>query len=229
MDAYKYDHGPRRHLIRHTLTILVATALGVSAVVILLNLISSRHQHRPTPGATTLVPQKSTTTPTITINQPLYSMQLPSDWKQIKTDAHSVTWQATLKNMDNRTLQVFTDVIPTTFPVNRELPVTVQGSQLLYGELSDNCANFTPGGTLDVGQAEKMKPAPSVWQGVNFICNLPQVVDNQIGTGSTAGINTLTVTGLSQGTHSYFFLYIDRNIQPDYTIIYNALQSFQAK
>jgi hypothetical protein len=229
MDAYKYDHSPHRHRIRYSLIVLLSTAAVVWGLIATVSLVNAHKSHTVVPGGTVLVPQTNTAAPMITINEPLFTMRLPSDWKQIAVQPHSVTWQAGIKGADNRWLTIYTDVLPTTLPVNRELPITVNGNQLSYGELSDNCANFTPGGTLNVAQAALLKPTVSVWQGVNFICSLNQVVDNQVGTGSSAGINTITVTGPTDGTHNYFFLYIDRNIQPDYTIFYGAIQSFRAK
>ena len=199
---------------------------GAAGTLVWLN---ARIANKSVPGTAVSIPQNNGSSARTAFEESLYSFQLPSDWKIIATKPNSITWQATIKGADNRMLTIYTDVIPTTYPVNRELPLNVSGNQITYDDLSDNCANFTPGGTLDTGQAVKLKPAPSVWHGVNFICNLPQVVDNQIGTGSTAGVNTVTITGPTKGTHNYFFLYIDRNVQPDYTILYSALQSFRAK
>lgn len=160
-------------------------------------------------------------------------MQLPGDWKESRrittTGSHTIIWQATKKGQDNRSLQIFVDTIPSSMPVNRLMPVTVQGSGLIAGDISDNCATFTGGGTLDTKQAVLQKPTLAKWQGVDFMCNLPNVVDNQIGVGAVGNpINQVTITGPA-GTHKYFFLYTDRNIQPDYTILTDALQSFHAK
>jgi hypothetical protein len=58
---------------------------------------------------------------------------------------------------------------------------------------------------------------------------LPQYIDNRIGTGSVgSGVNGVTLTGPTSGTHNYFFLYIDRNIEPDDSILYGIIQSFRA-
>lgn len=230
--TYKYDHQRSRHIARHILIVLGISLVVVGVVTGVF--IWSTHQRSSTiHGQAAEVAQNTTPQSRLLIDEPTYTMELPGDWRQTGSQntpgVHDVSWQATIKNADNRYLTIYTDTIPATYPVNRELPLTVSGNQLSYGVLSDNCSNFTPGGTTDVVQAEKLKPSPSVWQGVNFICNFPQVIDNQIGTGSAAGVNTVTVTGPKAGTHSYFFLYIDRNINPDYTILENAIQSFKAK
>jgi hypothetical protein len=231
-NTYKYNHTVPRHLIRHVLQVLI-TAVVVIAILIGLIVLYLHRQRVSVNGVAKSVPQSTQKVAHLQINEPTFTMQLPIDWKETGSQDvptnHSISWQATAKNADNRYLTVYIDTIPTTYAVNRELPVTVHGSQLSYGALSDNCAGFTPGGTEDVAQAVKLKPAPSVWQGVNFICNLPNVIDNQIGVGSTSGVNTVTVTGPTTGTHSYFFLYIDRNVQPDYNILFDTIQSFQAK
>lgn len=182
-------------------------------------------------GGTVYVPQKNTAQ-YLNVIEPTFTMKLPSDWKKTSevdtTTTHSITWAGTSKDDNNRSLTIYIDTIPATMPVNQELPITVHGNQISYALISGNCSDFTPGGTEDVAQAVKLAPKASVWQGVNFICNLPRVVDNQIGTGSAAGVNTFVVTGPKSGTHKYFFLYNDRNIHSDESALYNAIESFRA-
>lgn len=109
--------------------------------------------------------------------------------------------------------------------VNRLMPVTVQGGSMSVGNISDNCATFTG----DASDANKSRSGQlkARWSGVDFICSMGSI-DNQVGVGAPGGINEISLTG-SQGTHKYFFLYIDRTIQPDYTILEDALTSFRAK
>jgi len=232
-NKYQYDHGPPRHLLRH-----LSVTLGVSVVILasVFGLIAydARNKQPVVIGKVAEVPQTVQAVPMLQINEPLFSMQLPIDWvetgSQDTATMHSITWQSTAKNATNRYLTLYIDTIPTTLPVNRELPLTVSGNGLASGELSDNCSDFTSGGTQNVGQAEALPPTPSTWLSVNFICNIPDVVMNQVGTGAVGSpINTVKVTGASGGTHSYFFLYTDLNIDPDYTILTNAIQSFRAK
>jgi len=232
MDAYKYDRSPYKRRIRHGLVVLAITTIIIAGIVGVLAL-ANRHKksHLPLQGTTIYVPQTSQSLSTISFDEPTFTLQLPNDWKQVSKQAHSISWQATLKNADNRSLTVYTDVIPTSQPVSRELPITVSGNQLTPGDQSDDCINFTAGGTSNVAVADQLKPAASVWDGVNFICDLPRGANNQVvGTGSLGSpVNTFTVTGPTAGTHSYFFYYEDLNIQPDYNILYTALQSFRAK
>jgi hypothetical protein len=229
---YRYGHGPSRHIGRRLLLVFVVS-LVVIAVVGGLFVWSTRRPRTTASGNASLVAQPASNTAFQMIHEPDYSFQLPSDWKetgsQDTTLVHSVSWQATLKGADNRYLTIYTDPVPTTLPLNRELPVTAHGASLSYGEISTNCEGFTADGTRDAAQADQLRPAPSVWLGVHFICNLPQFIDNQVGTGTVgSGVNSVTLTGPTSGTHNYFFLYIDRNIEPDYTILYGIIQSFRA-
>ncbi len=168
-----------------------------------------------------------------TVDEPEFIFELPGDWKETGRknlpNEHSISWQSTKKNEDNRSLKLYIDTIPTTKAVNRLVPIMAQGNSLTVGDISENCTTFTGGGTLNAQEAQKLKPAPAKWQGVDFICNLPAVIENEVGTGSAEGINTFSVNGPAKGTHKYFFLYTDHNIQPNYTIIIDALRSFKAK
>jgi hypothetical protein len=184
-------------------------------------------------GKAVSVPQLVTYVPVITIKEPTYTMQLPSDWVQVASadypNDHSVTWQATAKYYDDRILQIYVDTIPSTLPVNAELPIQATGNRFTAGTLSENCSNFTPTGTQNDLLAERLPPKESEWDSVNFICDIPRFTDNQIGTGSVGEpINSSTITGPIMGTHSYFFLFSDRNINPDESIFYNMLASFRA-
>ncbi len=229
--AYNRRHRtPRGRFLLTTLEIIVV--LGAVGIGLFVWLQHQKPKVKTVSGASISIPQTITKPAVLHISEPSFTMQLPADWKQATSvdnpTQHYVTWQGTGNDDTDRSLTIYIDIIPTTTPVNRELPLTAQNNQLSYGQISDNCSGFTPGGTQDVAQAEKLAPAPSVWQGVNFICNLPRVVDNQTGSGSSAGINTVVVNGPKAGSHKYFFLYTDRNIHPDDTILYNAIQSFRA-
>jgi len=102
------------------------------------------------------------------------------------------------------------------------------GNRITVGTLSENCSNFTPGGTQNDLLAETLPPKQSEWDDVNFICDLARFTDNQIGTGTVGSpINTTTITA-NKGHPYLFLLFSDRNIVPDETILYNALDSFRA-
>ena len=82
---------------------------------------------------------------------------------------------------------------------------------------------------MDAQKATQLQPAQARWEGVDFICNLTNVVENKVGASSAAAINTIPVEGPTKGLHRYFFLYNDQNIQPKYNILSDALNSFMPK
>jgi hypothetical protein len=167
-----------------------------------------------------------------TFNETVFTIQLPNDWKLIN---HSIspydiyTWQDTTKYQDNRNLNLYVDTIPTTLAVSRLQPVTAEGDLLQLGELSDTCINFTGSPVSSAQAAQSLPNQVAKWQGINFICDLSDYNNNSIGTSSQQGVNTVTLTGPTTGRHSFFFLYTDHNISPNYTIFSDALLSFRVK
>jgi hypothetical protein len=231
---YRYGHRSERHRPRKVLLVLAGSLLILSLIGGLVFSDLRRNGSQSVEGESKTVTQViGDSVQRIAIDEPLYSFELPGDWKEIGRQStpneHSVSWQASKKGEDNRYLTLYVDVIPPDIAVNRLLPVSAQGATLSYGDISEKCETFTGNGTVDASRGTQLKPAPAKWQGVSFICNLPRMVDNQIGTGSSEGINQVTVTGPGKGAHRYFFLYTDRNIQPNYNILYEAVRSFHAK
>lgn len=230
---YRYGHRPGRRRRTRVLIVMVVSLLIIGGVGSFIAYDLKKSENKPVEGQGRTVAQALDENINVkNIEEPAFSMELPGDWKETgrRKDAteQSITWQATKKGEDNRTLKLYIDTIPTSRAINRLLPVTAQGNTLSVGNVSDNCATFTKGGTLDAGRAEKLPDTPAKWEKVDFICSLSRVTDNEIGTGSTEGINTVTVKG-AKGEHKYFFVYTDRNIQANNMIFYNAVSSFTAK
>ena len=171
--------------------------------------------------------------PKKSIDEPTFTLQLPADWKEtarVNNELeHSITWQATKPKEDNRFITIYVDKIPKTKSFNRLLPLEAVGNGLRHGTVSDNCAAYTAKGSFDAKQAITAKDTPAKWEEVTFLCDLPKVFDNVVGTSSLEGINTLHVTGQMAGTHDYFFLYTDHNVRPNYEIFTQLLESFKAK
>lgn len=170
----------------------------------------------------------------LTIDESTFYMELPGDWKEItrvnNKVENSISWRSTKKGEENRILTLYIDLAPPNKPLNRLLPVKAEGGRMIItGDISENCASFTGGGTFDVSKAIHLPPSPAKWQKVDFLCNLPRVTDNEVGTGSTDGLNTTFVTGKIKGKHNYFFVYADRNIQAKNGILIDAIESFKAK
>jgi hypothetical protein len=95
--------------------------------------------------------------------------------------------------------------------------------------MSDVCLTFTGAPASSAQTAQSLPNQLAKWQGINFMCDLSNYNNNSVGTSSLQGINTVTLTGSTTGRHSFFFLYVDHNIQPDYSIFTNALKSFRVK
>lgn len=163
-----------------------------------------------------------------TIDEPLFTFNLPPDWKETDrrstNNENSITWQATKKKADNRWLKLYIDVIPPDLAFNRMLPIVVSGNTLTHGQMSANCKEYT---TTKEGPI--YEPVPSRWQGIDFLCDIPKWLQNNIGVGSEGVKNSINVKGLNKGEHKYMFVYTDHNIQPDYSILYEVINTFQAK
>ena len=192
-----------------------------------------RGQSKPQTGAANISQLTFDKTPKLKITEPTFTLQLPADWKEVNRmqtrEQHNITWQATKAKEDNRFMTVYIDILPRSMAVNKLLPLETVGDKLRHGGVSDNCAAYTEGGTLDAQSAAKAKETPAKWEEVTFICDLPRVFDNVVGTSSKEGINLITVTGKEAGKHTYFFTYTDHNVRPDYTIFTDIIESFQAR
>lgn len=233
-NTYRYDHRSAKQRRRRIISLLAGLLLLVGLIVGLVVWDLRRSPAKPVNGDTNTVLQSvDQGVQHITIDEPFYSFDLPGDWKEISRKdiptEHSVTWKASRQNQDNRFMTLYIDTIPTTKSLNQIVPVSAQDNTLMVGDLSGNCATFTIGGTLNATEAQKLKETPAKWQKVDFICDLPRVIDNEIGTGSTEGINTVSLVGPTKGKHKYFFLYTDHNIQPNPTIFTDVLHTFKAK
>lgn len=231
---YRYGHGtskrrPRKALLVFGFAIIL---IGLLGAFVFLDL--NRSVTPVIEGEGRVVSQVlSDNSQKITIDEPFFSFELPSDWKEVSRNENaqynSINFQATAKEKDNRYLTVYVDRIPFDKPFNRIVTVRAIGNNINYSDVSDNCANFTVGGAQGGQPVSTLRPLATKWNKVDFICNLPQLNDNQVGTASEGSPNAVTVTGATKGAHKYFFLYSDRNYQPDYNIFYDMLESFKAK
>jgi len=232
---YRFDHKNYRHS-KHSIMLILMSSILVMAVVagIVFLLVNNKTAKTKTnvTGPTKIVGQAvaPNTPKTTTVNEPDYTFQLPLDWHSvssigavINTDtSYSNDWESGGYVGSQIYFSVYVDHIPTNYPLNAILPVTANGDQILYGEQSSNCYSFTSGSSA--------VPAEATWEGVNFLCDLPDSGDNQVGTGAAGNApNTVTLTGPIMGKHNYFFLYIDRSADPNYTTFDDILTSFRAK
>lgn len=165
-------------------------------------------------------------------SQDAFNITLPADWV-FKGSSHTVhnlfSYQATKKGGDNRTLEIYVDNVPTAKAFNRMLPVFIEENRIkVTGSVSDNCVEFTGVNNINP-QTTTQSTIASKWQGVEFQCDVANRSRNLVGVG-TAATNTNIILNSSSGTkRTFYFLYIDHNINPDYKILEDALESFVAK
>lgn len=233
-NTYRYNH----HSVTHRRAFLIVvgiTAVILGAVGFIIYRDISKNGNASVESEGRIVGQVvgDNTVAGLKVDNELFSLELPEDWVELKTTdtklEKSYSWQSTKENQSSRWIKLYVDRIPADIAVNRLLPVSVKGSALSIGAVSDNCATFTEGGTLDAHEASKLKPSPAQWQEVRFICDLPGVIDNKVGVSAPGEVNSIVMTGASGGEHRYFFVYTDHTIQPNYTILKDAVESFRVR
>lgn len=222
-------HRRRRRFIKIVLiTLLLLLVFGAAIAYDLW-----KNQSEETSGGSISVIQSFGGEETLLVDEPTFSLQLPSDWQETQrletSQIKYVTWQATKQKEDNRWLTIYIDKLPKQQNLNRVVAVQPSGDRLSVGSVSSQCQSFTLGGTLDAGEAPGLRPKLTKWENVEFYCNLPRPHENEIGISSPDQIQAVTVNGENQGQHTYFFMYTDHNIHPNYQIFLNALASFHAK
>jgi len=180
-----------------------------------------------------LVPTKFDTAAQKHISEPLYELDLPADWKEsarTNTPYREVSWIGTARESISRQLDVYTDSIPSTLPVNRMVPVSGKDNSLSVGQMSSNCIDFTGNAAqLTPEQAGKSKPQLTKWEDVQFWCDVPNELRNVIAASSPEGINRVSVTGPISGKHNYFFVYTDHTAHPSDNTFLDILRSFKAR
>ena len=167
---------------------------------------------------------------TKTYNEPDFSIALPVAWQPAARPAgtpyQSYTWQTSQNGSAGEQITVYEDSIPANFAVNRVLIIHAEGDQIaLDGVASDSCDQYTISGATRIGEFG----APAKWQGVNFICDQSNTARDIIGTSSLDGANTLTMKSTNTtATHHFFFTLDNQNYgNPDYSVLYNAINSFR--
>lgn len=223
-----YQHGKKPNAKRNPKIFLQAAIfLGISLVAVALilqnDLATSTDEKTTVPIVTQVEEDKAET---ITINEPLFTFELPVDWQQVNRVqyeyANYYEWQATKQGADNRMLRLHIDIMPASYKIVRLQPLTPSGNKFLMGNLSGNCINFAKGaGTQQ--RASGNAPVEAKWENITFMCD--PINNNQtIGTGTIEG-------GIAArlGNHNYFFYYEDHNIRPNDRIFQDALRSFRIK
>ena len=226
MYRYGENHIRRRH--QRMLAAAAAVLLVVGGTILTARALHTKTNIGPTPPAIV----KQVTPPSVQtkhIDESLFSLDLPKDWKLESHDTaggnNIYTWANTVGNAGVRKLTLYIDTPQPTLGINHAIAVQGNNDQItLASDVSDNCASFTnrpTSGQTDTGMAK--------WDGLDFLCDLGNYTRDVVGTVSSDGINKIIVTGSTTGRHSLFFTYTDNDNQPNYAIYASALQSFRLK
>jgi cytochrome c-type biogenesis protein CcmE len=162
--------------------------------------------------------------------QPDFSIDIPIEWKLQPREPNTYqvfTWDV-VDRADNISIAVYEDTIPTNFAVNKALVINGQTNHIeLTGQVSDNCIKYTIDGNTQV--VNGLQGVRAKWQNVDFLCNRATTTRDVTGTSSTDGINTVILKKADGSSHKFFFTYSANQIDPNYTIFYNALSTFSMR
>jgi len=231
MDMYKIGKG-RPRWKRRTVAFFVILILGAVGILVFFMTVSKDAENSlevtNKPGGTRVYKPEGDEEKKV-FDEPLYSFLLPGDWNVSKRNEDprftSVEYQMG-KKPQNRWITIYVDRFPQELPVNRVIPVSVDGNKLNESSPSPNCANFT----IDNSNSNvKITKAPTKHENVKFICELDNTYNNVLAAGSEETGTVLTMKGISQGEHKYIILYKDHSIPSDDSPFRQALQSFTAK
>ncbi len=233
-----YKHGRAVRRINYLAGITITASVLALSGGIYFFFISKSKTSNATSNQTPLVTKhEATAGVSLTVSEPLFSMQLPGQWKESARDNdpsfHSIQWNYTGGKSSDKWVRIYMDTIPTTMAFNYLLPVVPsEGGGLSPGQISDNCVNFTQGANpanRDASTPIASESLTARWQQVTFPCDNTHTSHQVVGTGSTEGGNVVTVTGPTRGSHKYFFMFKDDNYHPDYSLFSSVLSSFKAK
>lgn len=232
---YKQGRPIRRHNFKMLLAILIIVLAVVAGIYFLF--IAQNNNKMVVISKSSIVTTTAKSSPSITIDEPLFTLQLPGQWRETARNSQpgyqSIQWNWVAKDAPGRWVRIYIDTIPANFALNYLQPVTANNNGLDLGQMSDNCVTFTQGATpstnRDVSVPQSQEALPARWQGVSFLCDNSHVSHQVVGTGSTDGGNAVTTSGPVHGAHKFFLVYADDSYHPDYSIFMNVLESFKAK
>lgn len=218
----------KRNTTHHIYVLMVLALIAISASVGSVWYLSS-HSTDTTINQVATTNEEfdpSGTKNNIKISTSLYTMELPANWKQISTNRdsryNSVQWQMQ-SDGKNRWIELYTDKLPLDTPFNKIIPVSIKGNEISIDTESDNCAKFT------IKTSDANLKVSSKWQDAAFLCDLSNKTDNIVGVSDKVTGVALHYTGITQGEHSYMFVYTDRGIPEDQNPIMTALKSLAPK
>ncbi len=156
------------------------------------------------------------------ITKPELTFEATSGWKETPVPQTAYSPRYVYKDVKNaRILEIYIDNPPQHFGVNKAIVVDSSNGLLSHDSVSDNCTTFTDGTNKD----QRTGISPAKWQEVDFLCDMSNSARAVVGTISNDGINTIIVTTASGRTYKVFITYTDNNINPDYNVFYELLNS----
>jgi hypothetical protein len=217
----------RRLAIRWGVGCVICIVLLIGAFNVLKSLLKPNSIVHQSAAITTAVNYK---TMTIKYNEPDFTIDIPNTWTVVPRPVgpyKSFTWQKSDHGTNGQQIEVFEDVIPVNFAVNRVLVAVGNQDRLSTDSAaSDNCLLFTK----NERTAASMVGVAARWRGVSFWCDQDNTQRDVVGTSSSEGINTVTLVSPSgKGSHKFFFIYTNHSVNPDYSVFYTALSSFRMK
>lgn len=225
---YRVDRREHRHRRARRNLIIIVTIVGIAALVYSLFhiRIAPKQEIKNAPSVSTSYATDEAKK--ITVDKPLFSMELPAGWKETTANASIIPtpkYTFISQSGDKQVLYMHIDQDTSNVALNRAIIVSTQANGIAYDTVSENCVTFTDPSTKDPRTAH----APARWQRANFICDMGSVERAVVGTISTEGINQVSVAGPTSGQHKLFILYVDNNINPDYSTLYSILGSLHFK
>ncbi len=163
----------------------------------------------------------------ITISKPELTFELPSGWTEDVLPPSPTAPKYSMRSPSSaaQQLQIYIDNPPQEFGLNRAIAVSGSGDGIVHASVSDNCTTYT-----DVSKRDPATGfATAKWQGIDFYCDVANYTRAVVGTVSKDGFNFFNATGPTFGTHKVFITYTDNSASPDYTVLYNILDSLHFK
>lgn len=146
-----------------------------------------------------------------------FSLRLPNNWSLDKRESKPgvYIYKAYSGSLVTQMLYVYVNKPLEESRVTFLQPVTVEGSKMLLGQLSDHCENLTKvDGIIN-------------YEGASFNC-WAQNGQAFLGVGLVGGNSSIPLTNESGVTKTYAFRFIDSRFSPSFNDIKNILKSFQA-
>lgn len=152
-----------------------------------------------------------------------FSFTADTSWQQAPSidDGHrNFRYQSLENGLVRRELTIYQDNIPTDYPLTHVAEVEVVNNRIIPLGVSPKCSEFQP-------NKKNKQDIELSWGGVDFICD-PDLNAYIVGTSHNKdGYGTYLAGPETSGR--YFFVYRDLEATPQFEILNNLLETFEAK